>query len=202
MHYGIGLHPAQELSPGGIMDTLGKLVIPDHVAYLKVFIDNQVVRRDQRVRRFAGEIFTLPLHFQITFCQGLSGFLAVLAPLGLARNKAMQAVEMLFGLPIMPGVVYGVAIGIRVEAFESHINPDHAARRQVCNLALGQHGELAIVAIGPLDNADALDLFKGKGGNLLLLVAHQPQASDPTAIGEGEVLAIGVQLPARRFVLH
>ena len=201
MHHGIGLHPAEELSPGCIMDTLGKLVVLDHVAYLKVFIGNQVVRRDERVRRFPSEIFTLPLHFQIAFRKGLSSFLAVLAPLVLARNEAMQAFELLFGFAIMTGVVYCVAIGIRVEAFQSHINTDHAASRKVFKLALGLNGELAIVAISPMDNSYALDLFDGKGCNLLFLVAHKPHPSDPTAIGEGDVLAIRVKLPSRLFVL-
>ncbi len=202
MHHGIRLHPAEELSPGCIMDTLGKLVVLDHVAYLKVFIGNQVVRRDERVRRFPSEIFTLPMHFQIAFRKGLSSFLAVFAPLVLARNEAMQAFEFLFGFAIMTRVVYGVAIRIRVEAFQSHINTDHVASSKVFNLALGLNGELAIVAIGPMDNAYALDLFDGKGCNLLFLVTHKPQPSDPAAIGEGDMLAIGVKLPSRLFVLN
>src|SRR5713226_5538009 len=46
MHHCVGLHPAEELSPGCIMNTLGKLVVLDHVPYLELFIGNQVVRRD------------------------------------------------------------------------------------------------------------------------------------------------------------
>ncbi len=79
VHHPVGLHPVEELPPGGIVDALGKLVILDQVADLKLFIGNQVVRRDQRVRCLASEIFTLPLHFQIGFAQTLSGLLAVLA---------------------------------------------------------------------------------------------------------------------------
>ena len=30
---------------------------------------NQVVRRDERARRFAGEVFALPLYLQMRFCQ-------------------------------------------------------------------------------------------------------------------------------------
>ena len=84
MHDAVGFHPVEELSPCRIMDTLGKFMVLDHIADLKVFIGNQVVRRDERACRFAGKIFTLPLHFQIGFGQALSGFLAVLALLLLA----------------------------------------------------------------------------------------------------------------------
>ena len=62
MHDAVGLHPAEELPPCRIMDALGQFVVFHQIADLKVFVGNQVVRRDQRVRRFAGEIFTLPLH--------------------------------------------------------------------------------------------------------------------------------------------
>ena len=46
MHHGVGLHPVQELSPCCIVETLGKFVVLDHVVDLKLFIGNQVVRRD------------------------------------------------------------------------------------------------------------------------------------------------------------
>src|SRR5271167_1293814 len=73
MHDCIGLDPPKELSPCCIMDALGKVMVLDHIAYLEVFIGNQVVRRDKRVRLFAGKILTLPLHFQICLCQPLAG---------------------------------------------------------------------------------------------------------------------------------
>ncbi len=102
MHDAIGFDPVQKLAPCGIMDALGKLVVLDQVADLKVFIGNQVVRRDKRVRCFTSEIFTLPLHFQIGFSQALSGLLAVLALLVFARDAPMETFELRFGLAIMP----------------------------------------------------------------------------------------------------
>ena len=62
MHDAVGLHPSEELPPCGIMNALGQFAVLDQVADLKLLVSNQVVRRDQRVRRFASEIFTLPLH--------------------------------------------------------------------------------------------------------------------------------------------
>ncbi len=59
--------PAQEHAPCGITDALGKMVVLDHIRDLEVFVGNQVVRRDERVCRLAGKIFTLPLHLEIRF---------------------------------------------------------------------------------------------------------------------------------------
>jgi hypothetical protein len=73
------------------MDALGKCVVLDHVAYLEMFIGNQVVRRDKRVRLLPGKILTLPLHSQIRLCQFLSGFLAVLALLLFLRHAAPRS---------------------------------------------------------------------------------------------------------------
>ena len=59
------LHPPEKSPPPGIGYRFGKMPVPDHIAYLEVFIGNQIARCDERVRRLTGEIFTLPLYFQI-----------------------------------------------------------------------------------------------------------------------------------------
>ncbi len=41
MHDAVGLHPTEELTPCSIKDALGKLVVLDQVADLKVFVGNQ-----------------------------------------------------------------------------------------------------------------------------------------------------------------
>ncbi len=51
-----------------IMNTLGEMMVFDHIAYLKLLIGNQIVRGDERACLFAGKVFTLPLHFQIRSC--------------------------------------------------------------------------------------------------------------------------------------
>src|SRR5437764_6655926 len=43
MHDCIVLDPSEECPPSGIVNALGKLAVPDHVAYLEVFIGNQIV---------------------------------------------------------------------------------------------------------------------------------------------------------------
>jgi hypothetical protein len=50
--------------------------------------------------------------------------------------------------------------------------------------------ELYVVAISTMDNPYSLDLLKRKCCNLLLRIADQPQASNTTLIGEGDVLPI------------
>ena len=62
--------------------------------------------------------------------------------------------------------------------------------------------ELHIVAISTVDNPDPLDLLKRECSNLLLGIADQPQASHTTPIGEGDVLPIRRELPARLLVLN
>src|SRR6266571_347944 len=44
MYSSIVVHPPDELSPSCVMDALGKVMVLDHVAYLQVFIGNQIVR--------------------------------------------------------------------------------------------------------------------------------------------------------------
>ncbi len=77
MHCCIVVHPSQELPPGRVVNTFGECAVLHHVGYLKVFIGNQIARRDERACLFAGKVFTLPLHFQIRFCQVLPGFLSI-----------------------------------------------------------------------------------------------------------------------------
>src|SRR5437773_12563820 len=105
MHGSIGVHPPQELSPSGVMNALGQMRVLAHVAYLKGFIGNQIVRGDERACRFPGKVFTLPLDFQIRFSELLSGFLAVAALLLFAGVVSMQPLEFLFGLAIVSRVV-------------------------------------------------------------------------------------------------
>ncbi len=77
MHHSIGGDPLKELPPGRVTDALGKGVIAHHVGNLEVFIGNQVVRRDERVRRFPSEIFTLPLDLEIALCEFLADLFAI-----------------------------------------------------------------------------------------------------------------------------
>ncbi len=61
---------------------------------------NQVVRRDERARRFAGEIFALPLHLQMRVRQALAGFLVVMG----LRVFGLLAARVVFArdLPVQP----------------------------------------------------------------------------------------------------
>jgi len=67
VHHAIRFDPGEELPPSRIVDGLGKVAIPDHIADLEVFKGNQIARCDERVRRLPGEIFALPLHLQMRF---------------------------------------------------------------------------------------------------------------------------------------
>src|SRR5260370_21656574 len=69
-------------------------------------------------------------------------------------------------------------------------------------LTFGLYPKLAIVAISTVDNTHSLNLFGGEGGNLLLLIAYQPQATNATTIREGDVFPIRLDFPASLLVLH
>lgn len=112
----------------------------------------------------------------------------------------MQMLQPLFRLPQVARVSYGVAIAIGEKVFQAHVNTSLLAGRNVFNSSLCINGKLAIVAIGPLEETNALDLFCGKFFNPLVLVSNEPEPAYATAIGEDEVFA--VQLPACLFVLY
>src|ERR1043166_7311622 len=58
----IVVEPIGECCPSCIVDRFSQFAVADHVPDLKVFKGNQVVRRDIRVCRLPGKIFTLPLN--------------------------------------------------------------------------------------------------------------------------------------------
>src|SRR5260370_8944798 len=181
MHDAIGGKPVQEYPPTSIMDTLGKVPVADHSADVKVLIGNQVVRRDQRVCLFAGKIFALPLHFQISFCQCLAGFFAVLAPFLFPREPSMQSLELLFRFAIVTRIVNPVPFGVGQEGCESDINANCCARWHMLHLALSLDAQLAIVAISTLDKANSLDLLEREGGDCLFLVPYETKPPDSAA---------------------
>jgi len=202
MQHSIVLDPEQEPAPTSIVNGLGEVMVLDHVTYFQVFVGNQIARADKRVCRLPGKIFTLPTDLQMRLRQVLSGLAPVFRSLVLAGDLPLQALESFFRLAVVTGVLDGVTLRVRIVGLQAHVDPDLFPARDVLYLASGLDPELAIVAIGTVDNPHSLDLPGGERFHLLLLVAHQPQAPNPTAIREPNVLAVGFQLPARLFVLH
>jgi len=194
--------PLQENPPSGIMDRLGKLAVADHVLDLKVFIGNQVARRDERVCLFAGKIFALPLNFQMLLGQLLAGFHTTGRCLLLAGKSPLEPLESRLSFAIVPGVGDGIALRVSQEALESDINAQLFPRWNMLDSPLGIDAELARVAVCSSNNAYSLDHVLGKLLETLIGVADQFEATNPTAIGEGDMTAIWIKLPARGFVLH
>src|SRR6266446_8839768 len=195
------VHPLQEPPPGGITDRLSESMIFDQVSNLQVFIGNQVVRRDQRVRCFPSEILTLPLDFQIRFGKKFSGFLAVLALLLFRRHPPMEPLELLFGLPQKARIGDFDSLRVGIECLESHVNANLFASGLMDDLPSRLHTELDEIAIGTPHDADPFDLLLWESFDLLFLIADEPQTSNAAAVREGDVASIGTQLPARDFVL-
>ena len=202
MHDAVGLDPVQKLAPCRIMDALGQFAVLDQVADLQVFVGNQVVRRDERVRRFASEIFTLPLHFQRRFRQSLSGLLAVLALFLFTRDAPMETLEFRLGLSVVALVFNGIPIGVGVEELQAHVDANDAARLDMFALALCLDTELDIVSISTTEDANSFDLLDGEGFDLLARGTNQAEATNATAIDKGDMTPIGVNLPSCLLIFH
>jgi hypothetical protein len=191
----------EEDPPSGIVDRFGKLAVTDHIAYLKVFVGNQVARRDIRVCHFAGKILTLPLHFQMLLGQTFLSLFSVRRLLLFAGEASLEASKLLLGLSVVSGVLNRLASRVGQVGFESNINTKLFARWDVFDFAFGINAELSIVAICTPDNANPLNLLNGKLLDTLIGIANQFEATYFMTIGEGDMTTTIVKLPTRRFVL-
>ena len=90
-------NPLEEDPPTCIMDRFCQFAVAYHVPNLKVFIGNQVARRDVRVCRLTGKILTLPLHFQVLLGQCISAFF-LLADFFCLRESRLRDVRASFQL--------------------------------------------------------------------------------------------------------
>src|SRR5438876_9886447 len=114
----------------------------------------------------------------------------------------MEPLQSLFCLAIIARIVYRLTVGVGIVGFESHINAYLLSRRLMHESTLCLDCELDIVAISTMDNPDPLDLLGRKCCDLLLGVANESQMSDTTAVGDGDVLPVWREPPARCFVLN
>ena len=198
----IARDPLEERPPASVMDRFGNLTVANHIADLKVFIGNQVARRDKRVCLLAGKIFTLPLHFQMLLRQVFPGFLPIGRFLLFSRETATQPLEFLLSFAVVPWVVYRIALGVGQEGFEPNIYANLFAGWNMLNFTLGLDTQLAVVAIGTPNNTYPLDIFDWKGLDVLFLVSNQPETTYAATIREGDMFAIIVKLPTSRLVLY
>ena len=100
----IAPYPLEEDPPTCIVDRLCQLTVTYHVLNLKVFIGNQVARRDVRVCCLTSKILTLPLHSQVLLGKCLSGFLAVSRFLLLTGETPLQTCKLLFSFAVVSRV--------------------------------------------------------------------------------------------------
>src|SRR5258708_27118479 len=134
-------------------------------------------------------------------CQLLPGFCAGLVLLLVAREVMLQAFQLLLSLTVVARIVYRVALRVGIERFESDINTCLLACRLMHDGTRCLDPKLHRVAIRTMHDTHPFDLRERKGCNLLLGIPNHPQASNPTPIGQGDVLAIWLNLPPGCFVL-
>jgi hypothetical protein len=75
----------------------------------------------------------------------------------LPRDLAVQPFDLSLGLLQKAGIPDGLARRVRVEDFEAEVNARLPTARLMFDVALGLHAELDVVAVGPADEAHALD---------------------------------------------
>src|SRR5436853_2492529 len=130
--------------------------------------------------------------------QSFPGLLSIGGFLLFARKSSLETFESRLRFAVVARVGDSVSLRVSQEALESDINTKLMARCNMLDFAGSSDAELGIVAIGTTDNANPLDIFHGKGLNLLLFVSNQTKAS----IGEGDMTACIVELPTSCLVFH
>src|SRR6266576_3578030 len=130
------------------------------------------------------------------------GLLSIGRFLLFARETPGKTLELRLRFAVVARVGDSVSLRVSQEALKTHINTKLTARCNMLDFAGSSDAELAGVAIGAADNANPLDIFHGKGLDLLFLVSDQTQATNATAIGEGDMTACIVELPTSRLVFH
>jgi len=73
-------------------------MVLDQMGNLEVFVGHHIARYDQRPRRFHGEVFPLPTHPQMGFCQAFHRFLAVLGTFLFPRDTPTPPLQLLLSL--------------------------------------------------------------------------------------------------------
>ena len=195
------VQPADEGSPSCIMDRFGEFAVAYHIPDLKVFIGNQVARRDILACHLSGKILTLPLNFQMLLGQAFLGLLPVSRLLLFVGEAPLEASQLLFSFPVVSGVLNGIAFRVSQVCLESNINTKLFACWNVLDFALDIDAELHIVSICSSDDTNTLDLLDREFLDALIGIPNELEPTYPTAICEDDMTAIGVQLPPTRFVL-
>src|SRR5690349_21745542 len=130
-----------------------------HVAYLEVFIGNQIARCDKRICRLPGKIFTLSTYLQVLSSKSLPCFLSISRFFLFLGESSLETPETIFRLPIVSWVLDGITERISQEHFESYINTNLTACRDMFNFPVCFDGKLNIVAISMSYNTNTLDIF-------------------------------------------
>lgn len=120
----LGTQDIEERTPTSIHDGLGQMVILHHIDHLKVFNHNAVIAFRIGFRRLELVIASLTANLEMGLSNVTGGFLASMAPLLATAQLTLFASEGLLCGPVKPGILNGVAVRVRQEAFQANINPD------------------------------------------------------------------------------
>src|SRR5229473_2238253 len=89
----------------------------------------------------------------------------------------MEPLQLLLRFSQRAWVVYRVTFRVREKGQKTQVNADLPARWVMHDCAGCLYPELDVVAIGAMHYPHPLDLLQRKGFDVLLTIAHEPQAS-------------------------
>jgi hypothetical protein len=118
----LGTEKIEERAPTGVHDALGKMVIFHHVPDSQVFNSNVVIAFG--IRFSCLEVVISPLTMDLEMCLGgvLGSLPASMAAFLAAAQLTLLASQRLLRCPIEARVLNGLALAIRQERFQTHIN--------------------------------------------------------------------------------
>jgi hypothetical protein len=114
----------EELTPSGITNGFGKMMVLDHVTDSQVFNCNMVIGLSILLSRFEVEIPPLSSNLEMGLCRTISGFPTPLASLFATANHALLASQGTLMLAIIPRISNSLPLGVGEEGLEPYIDPD------------------------------------------------------------------------------
>ncbi len=113
---------AQERRPPSILDTLGEMVIPEHVGRLQVLVINHIIGTHQGERRLMMKVLPLAAHRLMRLGEQDNRFPATMAPYLAPRDPALRGLQCPLGFAIPTGRKDACAIREGTERFYPKVN--------------------------------------------------------------------------------
>jgi hypothetical protein len=113
----------EERAPPRIANTLGEVVVPEHVGRLYVFMIDRVIGADERERRFVVEVLALPSHRLMRLGKECYRFASTVTTTLPPSDPPLGSRERAFRLPVPSRIEDTCAIRKRRKGFYAKVDP-------------------------------------------------------------------------------